>query len=198
MPGTARATLLAAILAAGAAMAAAPKAPIYILSGYRFEGLLGPRNTIGLVAKLKHQPGARITEADIRADVDALAKELRARHIRGQLVTGTAEGDGHILVFFDLVDTDPPGARLWMSHRLISQAFEGVTGVSADAMARATGLKPGDALSPEKIVAARRAVLTLVAKSRPGKALTVKVRIQTRPHNEAALTWIIGDSNKER
>src|ERR1700722_10334572 len=120
-----------AILVAGVALGTPEKSPTYILGGYKFEGLLGPGNTGGLVAKLKDQPGARIRKADIKADVGILAKELHARHIRGQLFTGLIEGGGHIWVIFHLADLDPPGAKLWTSRRLASQQFEGVSGIPA-------------------------------------------------------------------
>ena len=189
--------LIITILAADASMATPAKALVYILDGYRLQGIPGHGNTAGLIAKLKHHPGARVTEAEIKTDVDILAKELHARHIRGRLVTGTAEGNGHILVFFELVDEGPPGANLWTSHHLISQQFQGAVRVPADSLTRASGLKPGDELSPEKIGAARRAILLLIAKSNPGKTLVIKVRIQTKPGDKAALTWIIGERNKK-
>lgn len=185
--------LLAVILAAGSANSAPATAPVYVLDGYRIEGL-GPKITAELVAGLEHHPGAHVREADIKADVDLLAKELHARHITGRLFTGTAESNGHLTVYFEVVKLGPPGTELWASHRLVSQKFEGAAGVSASALASASGLKTGDVLSPEKIAAARRAILLLVEKLKPDKALTVKVRIQTKPHGEAALTWIFGES----
>jgi hypothetical protein len=184
---------MAGILAAGVALASPAKPPAYILEGYRFEGILGPGNSTGLVAKLKDKPGGRVRKADIKVDVDLLAKELHARHIRGQLFTGLIEGNGRIWVIFHLTDPDPPGARLWSSHRLASQEFQGVSWIPTGKLAGATGLKPGEALSPEKITAARKGLSAMLAKSRPGKAFAIQVRIQTEPANEAALSWIIGE-----
>lgn len=187
--------LLAIVLAANSAVSASAKAPVYVLDGYRIEGL-GPEITAGLVAGLKHHPGAHVREADIKADLDILAKELHARHITGRLFTGMAEGNGHLTVFFEVVTSGPPGAELWTSHHLVSQQFEGATGVPPSALARASGLKTGDILSPGKVAAARHAILLLVEKLEPGNASTLKVRIQARPHGEAALTWIFGKGGK--
>jgi hypothetical protein len=188
-----------AILVAGAAALGTPaKSPTYVLDGYRFEGLLGPGNTGGLVAKLKNQPGSRIKKADIKADIGILAKELHARHIRGQLFTGLIEGGGHIWVIFHLANLDPPGAKLWTSRRLGSQQFENVSGIPAGDLVGATGLKAGDALSPEKIIAARKGLMALFAKLRPGKVIRIQARIQTKPSNEAALSWIIENRPQAR
>lgn len=196
----ARAGLLAFILAASTALSApekAPKAPEYILDGFRLEGIGGPKIAAGLVAGLKHHAGSRVHEADIKADLKILTEELRARHITGRLFTGMAESNGHLTVFFQLVNTAPKGANLWSSRHLVSQKFEGAAGVPARDLVHATNLTPGDALTPEKIVAARKGILTLVKKFNHDKMLSLKVRIQTRPHDEAALTWIFGESAKK-
>ena len=186
--------LLAATLAVGAAMAAgAAKAPTYILSGYSFGPIPGV-NTVELEAKLKHKEGERITSADIAADRAIIAKELEARHIKGRLFTSLAEKRGRVWVIFDLLDPDRPTAHLGKpAGHLKSQNFEGASRISAGDLAAATGLKQGDQLWPEKINAARQAIVALYAKSMPGKAISLKARMQTAADGEVTLTWIIAE-----
>lgn len=202
-----RKAVLVAICAVGIAAAAArpggglaAAAPagdaVYVLKGYRFSGKLGPANTTGMVAKLKHQPGGRVTKADIIADAAIFAGELKARHMGGRYFVFTTENHGQIWVTFGLLDMRYPAATAWASRRLESQHFEGLSNIPTSALSAATRLKPGDTLSPENIDAARRAIMALFANSPNGTALTVKIKIQVRPNNEAALTWIIADKRK--
>jgi outer membrane protein assembly factor BamA len=186
--------VLAAALTFAAAAAASPASPpTYILNGYTFGGLKGV-NTTELEAKLKDKPGAHITQADIAVDQSILAKELEARHIPGHLFTGIAEKNRHVWVIFQV---EHPGAALASldkrTRHLDAQIFEGATHISASALAAATGLKKGDQLSPDKVNAARQAILAQYAKLMPGKAVSLKGKMRTKPDGTVTLTWIVGE-----
>jgi outer membrane protein assembly factor BamA len=189
-----RTALLAALLTAGAAVAAnADNMPTYILNGYSFGGIPGV-NTEELVAKFKHKPGARITRADVAADEVILGNELRARGIEGNLFATLAEKHGRVWVIFDLQDPNRPAAHPGKPGRHLEvQEFEGASRISASALAAATGLKTGDLLSPEKVNAAREAILALYGKRMPGQMPSLKGKLQIRPDGKARLTWIIGE-----
>jgi outer membrane protein assembly factor BamA len=175
MKSAARMGLLAAALTGGAAMAAGvASAPSYTLNGYSFGGMPGV-NTLELEAKLKQKEGARITRADVAADQAILVKELQARHIKGQLFASIAERHGRVWVIFDLQEPDRPTARFEkLARRLESQNFAGASRISASALAAATGLKQGDPLSPEKINAARQAIVAAYAKTMSGNVVSIK------------------------
>jgi outer membrane protein assembly factor BamA len=180
--------LLAAAFAAIALASHAAHAPTYILNGYSLSGIPGVK-AAELEAKLKHKPGDRITDADVNADQAILAKELKARHIGGELYATVAEKHGRVWIIFDLLNTpQATGPRT-----LEAQNFEGASHISAGALAAATGLKKGDPLSPQKINAARRAILALYAKSAPGKPLTLKGKMQVKPGGKVTLTWVINE-----
>lgn len=189
-----RIVLLAVALTLGAAMSAgAAKAPTYIFIGYSFGPIPGV-NTAELQAKLKHKAGDRITSADIAADSAVILKELKARHVPGRLFTSLAERHGHVWVIMDVLDPNHPGAHLGKpAGHLKSQNFEGASRISAGDLAAATGLKQGEQLWPEKIRAARDAIMAAYAKSAPGKAITLKARVQTQADGDITLTWIIGE-----
>jgi outer membrane protein assembly factor BamA len=182
---------LAAVALALAASADAAPAPSYVLNGYTFGGLKGV-NTAELQAKLKDKPGAHITRADIEVDQSILAKELVARHIDGQLFTGIAEKNGRIWVIFQV---EHPGTILQKldkrNRRLDAENFQGATRVSPGVLAAATGLKKGDPISPDTVNAARHAILAQYAKVMPGKTVTLKGKIRTKPDGAVTLTWVI-------
>jgi outer membrane protein assembly factor BamA len=194
MTSIARIGLLAVALTFGAVSAAnAVHERVYILNGYTFSGMPGV-NTDELVAKLKDHAGAHVTQADIDADTAIVAKELQARRLPGRLFTSRAERHGRIWVIFDLLDPDAPRRRFWAAgQHLAAQNFEGASGISASDLAAATGLKEGDPLSPEKINAARQAIVALYAKATPGKMVSVRGRMQTHGKGELTLTWIIAE-----
>jgi hypothetical protein len=193
MKSIARMGLLAATLTALAMAASAAKAPTYIFSGYSFGPIPGA-NIAELEAKLPHKAGDRITMADVHADQIILAEELRARHLEGRLFASTAEKHGRVWIIFDLIK--PPklmGDFGNSPHHLESQSFEGESHLSASALAAATGLRPGDPLSPEKMLEARQAIAVAYAKAMPGKLSSLKARMRIAPDGGVTLTWIIGE-----
>jgi hypothetical protein len=186
--------LLAVALTVGAAMAAgAAKAPTYIFIGYSFGPIPGV-NTAELEAKLTHKAGDRITPADVHADQLIVADELRARHLEGRLFASIAEKHGRVWIIFDLIKPPKLMGNFGDSpHHLESQSFEGESRLSASALAAATGLRPGDPLSPEKMLAARQAIAAAYAKAMPGKLSSLKARMQIAPDGGVTLTWIVGE-----
>lgn len=184
--------LMAALIASGAVSANATKAPTYILNGYSFGGMRN-LNTAELEAKLKDKPGARITESNIVADKTIVARELEARHIKGRLFASIAENNGRVWVIFDLLHPESRMMTFSPNRHLEAQNFEGASHISADALIAATGLKKGELLSPEKVNAARRAILAEYARFMPGRVASLKVRMRIRPDGEVTLTWIISE-----
>jgi hypothetical protein len=180
-----RAVLFLAIVSVSAAMAAkAHKARTYILNGYNFSGVHGA-NAADLEAKLKHHAGARVTQKDIAADKAIITKELEARHLEGQLFLTIAETHGHVWVIYDLLNPDV--------GRLAGQNFAGASRVPASVLAAATGLKPGDQLTREKMIAARRGIVKAYVQALPGKKVALKCRVQVKHGNKITLNWIIGE-----
>jgi len=188
MKNLAKVSFVAALFSLGTALAAVPqKPPTYILKGYDLSGVHG-LNAAKVTAKFKDKPGARITDADIHADTMIVAKELAAHHIGGHLFTSLAEKNGHVWLIFDVQNAEAQERF----GQLQSQSFVGASHVSASALAAATGLKEGDQLSQDKLMAARRGVLALYAKSMPEKRLTLKLRLQHK-QGKTILTWLIGE-----
>ena len=179
--------MLTAALAVLATASGAKGAPSYILNGYSLSGIPG-LSAAELEAKLKPKPGARITDADVNADRAIIQKELAARHIQGVVVATVAEKHGRVWIIFDQLDM--PGA-LSQTRSLEVQNFEGASRISTAALSAATGLKIGDELTPQKVNAARQAILAMYAKAAPGKPLALKARMQVKPGGKVNLTWLI-------
>jgi outer membrane protein assembly factor BamA len=186
--------LLAVALGVGTAVAATgDKGPTYILNGFVINGVHRV-DTSALEAKFKDKPGARITRADIAVDQAILAKELEARHISGELFAGLAEKNGHVWVIFEV---QHPGQMMAKADKpprhLDTQYFDGSSRIPPKTLAEASGLKKGDPLSPAKLNAARRAILAEYAKSMPGKLVTLKAKMRTRPDGGVTMIWMIGE-----
>ncbi len=168
--------------------AAATDAPVYTLLGFNLHGIHGVDQD-ALAAKLKHKPGDRITREDIKDDAAIIEKELQAQHVHGRLATTMAAKNGRVWIIFDLLND--PASVFKQRHQLEAQHFEGATRVPADTLSKATGLKPGDALSPETLNAARRGIVAAYAKVAPGKAVGITGKMQAKDDGTAVLTWII-------
>ncbi len=190
----ARAALFVAsivFLLPGAADASvAAKKAEYAFLGYNLHGIHGA-DLKSLSAKLPHKPGDRITRADISADAAIVEKELQAQHVQGHLFTTMAEKKGRVWIVFDLIDNR--GAVFGNLRELEVQRFEGVTRVSPDALSKASGLKLGDVLTPEKLNAARSGITAEYAKAAPGKAVKIVGKMQGKSDGKVVLTWTISE-----
>ena len=191
MKMTALTGALLVALATGAVSSDATKEKVYTLGGYTFGGFAG-LNTDELVSKLKDQAGARVTQADLALDRTMFEAQLRDRHIKGRLITSTAEKHGTIWLIFDL-QRPGVGSALYAGEPLKSQTFEGATRIPPSELAAATGLKPGDTLTFTTIKAARDAILALYARAAPGKPPLVRSRAKITAEGHVSLIWLISE-----
>lgn len=63
--------------------------------------------------------------------------------------------------------------------------------MSESELLKATGLRPGETLSPEKVADARQGIVAAYARALPRKKVTVGVRMQGRADGSAILNWVI-------
>jgi outer membrane protein assembly factor BamA len=175
---------------AASVVAGASGATHYIFNGYSLSGVKGVDAQV-LEAKLKHKPGARVTQADIAEDEAIVLKEVKAHHLEGHLFTTFAEKKGRLWVIFDLLNPRKRDFFSKIARHVEAQHFEGALRISASALSTATGLRPGDLLTPDKINAARRRILAAYAKSVPGKTVSIVCKMQTKPDGRATLIWVI-------
>ena len=186
--------LIALALLAPRLVEAAPRGPTYILNGYSLSGLKGI-DTQALEARLGRKEGARITQADIDADTAIVTAELKAHGMQGRLATTLAEKHGHVWIIFDLVQVAHPALAPINGHapRLAEQRFQGAARLSPKALAAASGLAPGQAITPAQLLAARTAILRAYAKVLPGAPVPLAARIQRARDGEVTLIWVIAE-----
>jgi len=94
-----------------------------------------------------------------------------------------------VWIIFDLLNN--PAKAFAQRRQLEAQHFDGATRVSADALSKATGLKPGDTLSRDTLNAARRGIVEAYAKAVPGKSIGITGKLRAKRDSTAVLTWII-------
>lgn len=167
---------------------AAEKAGTYTLLGFNLSGIKGVDQK-ALEAKLKHKPGDRITRDDIKDDTAIIEKELKAKGIQGRLFATMAERNGRVWIIVDVLDNP---ARVFATQRqLEALRFEGASRVPADALARASGLRPGDLITPQKLDAARKGIVAAYAKAIPGKTVQITGKMQAKDNGKVVMTWIV-------
>ncbi len=113
-----------------------------------------------LYSAIQTHKGASVTQADIVADQDAISKMLSAANVVGGIKTSMAtKSNKHIDVMF-VVDDQGAQAPVvtHVAPKLHAETFTGNTSISSDKLMAASGLKPGESLSNEKIAAAQQAI----------------------------------------
>jgi hypothetical protein len=78
---------------------------------------------------------------------------------------------------------------------LEAQHFEGARRLALTTLAAASGLTKGDSLSPERVNAARMAIMAAYATLAPGQTPAIKCKMQTTVEGRVTLTWIIAEPN---
>jgi outer membrane protein assembly factor BamA len=169
-------------------------APVYHLLGF---GLSGTKrvNTDALIASLPQHAGDVITPAQIKADAALIGAALTAHHVHGDMTTATMEreGKGHyIWVLWDVHLTDPL-ARLPYRGVLhfASQSFAGNVTLSADRLAAATGLHPGDKMPVGSVSDARTGIEQAYDAVLHGAPVTVQGKVIVKKGNAVVIDWVI-------
>ena len=133
----------------------------YHLLGFSLAGTKRV-NTDALIAALPEHEGDVITAADINKDRDTIRAALEARHVHGDMTTTLLEREGeghHVWVIWDVHLVDALSfVRGRRALRFAGQSFAGNVKLSADALAAATNLHPGDKLPDGRISDARTGI----------------------------------------
>ena len=157
MPQTAPALLAAALLLA-AAPAFADSKPHKLDSVH----ITGARSVPveNLEAALQEKPGDMVTTDQIVADREAISAVLGKANVGGSIKTRiTTLSNSHIQVVFQIEDQGVSAPVVnHVLPKLDHQIFVGNKKLDADTLAAASGLKPGDQLSNDKITAAQAAI----------------------------------------
>jgi outer membrane protein assembly factor BamA len=177
-------TALAAALAAGPAMA-----QTYVLDKIEINGLKSA-DPNALRAQLKDKPGARVATSDILVDQDQLEKALEAIHVTGAIKTSLRnKNNGHIDVIFDVADNGIQAPVVTtVAPKLKQEVFVGNVKLATADLQAASGLKPGDELSDQKIKDTQLAIQAAYKKADVGCEISGAV---AQSPEGATITWTI-------
>jgi len=112
-----------------------------------------------LMAVVKEHPGSKSTTADLIADRDAIMKVLGAANVVGSIIVKVLPQGSKSEIIFAIDDQGVQAPVVTnVAPKLDAEIFDGNVVLSTDTLAAASGLKPGDDLSNEKIAAAEQAI----------------------------------------
>ena len=115
-----------------------------------------------LMAVVHERPGSKITVDDITADRDAISKVLEDAHVGGQVQPSMQAVGQKVNITFAIDDKGVQAPIVTkVAPKLDAEIFDGNTSIPSDKLAEASGLKPGDDLSNEKIAAAQAAIVAV-------------------------------------
>ena len=127
-----------------------------------------------LMAVVQEHPGSKVTANDIIADRDAISKVLENAHVVGSVNPTVRTQGARSEIVFTIVDQGVQAPVVTkVAPKLDQEIFEGNASIASDKLADASGLKPGDDLSNEKILAAEQAIFAVYK----GAKLPVSVQI---------------------
>ena len=183
-----------AVAAGSGAKPAQPATPVYRLLGFSLSGTKRV-DTDALVASLPQHAGDKITAAEIKADADRIRAVLAARHVHGDMTTALLEREGkghHIWVIWDVHLADAlsyaPANR---KRHFAAQSFSGNVRLSAQALALATGLHPGDAMPDGSLSDARTGIEQAYDAATHGAPVEVRGKVKVRKGNLVEIAWQI-------
>jgi len=116
-------------------------------------------STDKLLAAIQEHPGSKVTVDDIIADRDAISKVLEDAHVVGSVKPSIKTQGAKSEIIFTVDDQGVQAPTVThVAPKLDQEVFDGNASIPSDTLATATGLKPGDELSNEKIAAAQTAI----------------------------------------
>lgn len=140
---------------------------------------------------IQEKPGDTVTTDEIVADQGALLKVLGKANVAGGIKTSMkTKANGHIEVTFAIDDQGI--SKPVVNHvlpKLDRQIFVGNKKLDATALEAATGLKPGEQLSDDKVAAAQKAIGEAYKKVKTN--ITIAGALAQQPDGLVQITWTI-------
>ncbi len=142
-------------------------------------------STAQLMAVVQEQPGQKVTVDQILADRDAISKVLEDAHVVGSVKPSIKTQSGKSEIVFAIDDQGVQAPKVTkVAPKLDRLVFDGNVSLTTDALAQATGLKPGDDLTNEKIAAAQAAVMAAYKAAK--LPLNVTINVENKPVSSGA------------
>ena len=180
----------------GLVAAQAQDEPVYRLLGFALHGTKRV-DTAALVASLPQHAGDLITRAQIKEDADRIRAALKAHHVHGDMTTALLEEEGkghHVWVVWDvhLVDALSYVPARGVRH-FAGQTFTGNVKLSAEQLAAATGLHPGDKMPDGRLSDARTGIEQSYDAALHDAPVEVKGKVTLKKDDSVVIDWRIAE-----
>lgn len=130
--------------------------------------------TSELMAALPIQPGQTFRRDDLQAETDAVANVYRSHNVGANLASSLLlTGGGAATLTYTLTEQAPPPPPQHVAMVADSVSVTGNKRIPTDRILAAAAIRPGDALSNEKIAAAQAAVSALYKKANIGSSVGI-------------------------
>jgi outer membrane protein assembly factor BamA len=153
---------------------------------------------------LKERPGQSVTVNDVLADQEVLIKELESAHVTGKVSTALSGTPKNKDVIFTVTDTgiQKPVVTTTALH-LAHLSFTGNQYMTADELAAATGLKPGDVITDQVLNDATQKIGAAYKKASDAKATlagqtNVAVQYTYPTPGQVDITWTFTQTVKKK
>jgi outer membrane protein assembly factor BamA len=155
--------------------------------------------TSQLMAAVQERPGSRVTVNDIIADRDAISKVLESAHVLGSVKPSIKTQSGKSEIVFAIEDEGVHAPVVTkVSPKLDQEIFQGNASLSSDQLATASGLKPGDDLSNDKIAAAQAAIVAAYKAAKLPVSVTINGENKQLQNGTYDIIWHITETKAKK
>jgi len=155
--------------------------------------------TAQLLAVVQEHPGSKVTVNDIIADRDAISKVLETAHVVGSVKPSIKTQGAKSEVVFTVDDQGVQAPVVTkVAPKLDQEIFVGNASIPSDTLAAASGIKPGDELSNEKIAAAQQAIFNTYKTAKLPVSVSISGENKAVPGGKYDVIWHITETKAKK
>jgi outer membrane protein assembly factor BamA len=152
-----------------------------------------------LLAAVQEHPGSKVTVNDIIADRDAISKVLESAHVVGSVKPSIKTQGAKSEVIFTVDDQGVQAPVVThVAPKLDQEIFEGNASIPSDTLAAASGIKPGDELSNEKIAAAQQSIFNTYKTAKLPVSVSISGENKAVPGGKYDVIWHITETKAKK
>jgi outer membrane protein assembly factor BamA len=152
-----------------------------------------------LMAVVTEQPGTKVTVDQIIADQNAITKVLENAHVTGGVKTSVKTVGSKAEIIFAIDDQGVAAPVVThVAPKLDAQVFEGNNLLSSDTLAAATGLKPGQDLTNDEIVAAQQAIVAAYKATKKPIGVNISAENKRLDGGKYDIIWHITETKAKK
>ncbi len=185
----------------GAALLAAPAAWAETTYNVSKVTITGNKTvtTDKLMAVVQEHPGQKVTVNDIIADRDAISKVLEDAHVGGAVKPSVKTVGSKSEIIFAIEDEGVQAPVVTkVAPKLDAEIFDGNASIPSDKLAEASGLKPGDELSNEKILAAQQAIVAAYKAAKLPIGVTINGENKVVGNGKVDVLWHVVETKGKK